>query len=49
MKLTARARVTPSRKCYHLSKPEIEFNVEEMYSTLQMHTLQERQLFMQRR
>ena len=35
--LTATAQLTPNRKSYQLSKPEIEFHVmEEMYAALCM-------------
>ena len=35
--LTATAQLTPNRKSYQLSKPEIEYHVmEEMYAALRM-------------
>ena len=36
-------KTDPNRKCYELSKPDIEFNViKEMYGALGMHTCSEK-------
>ena len=44
--LTAKAQLTPNRKSFQLSKPEIEFHVmEEMYAALRMCTCAEKTPF----
>ena len=44
--LTVTAQLTWHRKCYQLSKPEIEFDVmEEMYVASCMHTCAEKLTF----
>ena len=44
--LTATAQLTPNRKSYQLSKPEIEFHMmEEMYAALCMCTCAEKTTF----
>ena len=45
--LTATTQLTPNRKFYQLSKPEIEFHVmEEMYAALCMSTSAEKTIFL---
>ena len=45
--LTAMAQLTPNRKSYQLSKPEIEFHVmKEMYAALRMCTYAEKTTFL---
>ena len=45
--LTAKAQLTPNRKSYQLSKPEIEFHVmEEMYVALRLCTCEEKTIFL---
>ena len=45
--MTATAQVTPNRKFYKLSKPEIEFHViKEMYAALLMCTCAEKTSFL---
>ena len=44
--LTATTQLTPNRKSYQLSKPEIEFHmIEEMYAALHMYTCAEKMTF----
>ena len=44
--LTGTATLLQNRKCYQLSKPEIEFDVmKEMYAALGMHTCSEKTTF----
>ena len=45
--LTATAQLTPNRKSYQLSKPEIEFHMmEEMYAALHMCMCSEKTTFL---
>ena len=45
--MTATAQLTPNRKSYQLSKPEIEFQVmEEMYAALCICTCAEKTIFL---
>ena len=44
--MTAKAQLTPNRKSYQLSKPEIEFHVmEEMYGALCMCACEKKTTF----
>ena len=45
--LTATAQLTPNRKSFQLSNPEIEFHVmEEIYAALRMCTCAEKMTFL---
>ena len=44
--MTVTAPLSPNRKCYQLSKAEIELNVLKMYAALCMHTCAEKKAFL---
>ena len=45
--LTATAELTPNRKSYQVSEPEIQFHMmEEMYGALRMYTCAEKTKFL---